>query len=132
MDMPVDLQHLNEHGIEGDLEVAAPTDDAAARQLAIRRIAIRRRFVREAVTSALGMILLMAVWATSEYHNAGGWPIHGFSQSSSIHDVWNLWIIYPVGGWLLILSSRAWYVLGGRPISEREIQRELTRQAARR
>ncbi|MFI5051357.1 MAG: hypothetical protein ACHQBP_00300 [Acidimicrobiales bacterium] len=130
--MPVDLQHLNEHGIEGDLEVAAPTDDAAARQLAIRRIAIRRRFVREAVTSALGMILLMAVWATSEYHNAGGWPIHGFSQSSSIHDVWNLWIIYPVGGWLLILSSRAWYVLGGRPISEREIQRELTRQAARR
>ena len=28
---------------------------------------------------------------------AGGWPTQGFSQSSGIPNVWNFWIIYPVG-----------------------------------
>jgi nucleotide-binding universal stress UspA family protein len=41
------------------------------------------------------MVLLTVIWALTEYHNAGGWPTQGFSQSSGIHDVWNSWIIYP-------------------------------------
>jgi hypothetical protein len=78
------------------------------------------------------MVLLVVIWATSEYHNAGGWPTHGFSQSSGIHDVWNLSIIYPVIAWLLILGGHGWFVYGRRPISESDIKREIERQSGRR
>ena len=67
--------------------------------------------------------------ALSEYHNACGWPTHGFSQSSGIHDVWNFWIIYPITGWLFIWAGRGWFVYMRKPISEREIKREIQRQA---
>lgn len=73
------------------------------------------------------MLVLVAIWAASEYHNAGGWPVHGFSQSSGIHDVWNWWIIYPLGAWLLITGVSAWITYGSKPISEDDIRREMGR-----
>jgi len=54
-----------------------------ARRQAIKQIERRRHFRVEIVAGAIGMTMLIAIWATSEYHNAGGWPTHGFSQSSS-------------------------------------------------
>ena len=104
----------------------------AIRRRAIRQLQRRRRFRVEAVASAIGMAVLVVIWALSEYHNAGGWPTNGFSQSSGIHDVWNFWIVYPVGAWILILAARAWSVYGGKPISEAEIQDEIKRQSGRR
>jgi hypothetical protein len=53
----------------------------------------------------VGMIVLTAIWAFSEYHNAGGWPTSGFSQSSGIPNVWNYWIIYPFIGWVLLTAA---------------------------
>ena len=47
------------------------------------------------------MILVVFIWATSEYHNAGGWPANGFGQSSGTPNVWNYWIIYPLIAWAL-------------------------------
>ncbi|MGP8064664.1 MAG: 2TM domain-containing protein [Acidimicrobiales bacterium] len=112
---------------------AAPADgDEFARRQAIKQIKRRRRFRIHAATTAIGMILLVVIWATSEYHNAGGWPTHGFSQSSGIHDVWNYWIVYPIIGLTLLLAGRGWSVYGQRSISEREIKRELDRQAGTR
>jgi hypothetical protein len=105
--------------------------DGAARERAIKQIERRRRFHIEAVVSALGMAILVALWALTEYHNAGGWPTSGFSQSSGIHDVWNYWIVYPVGAWLVILAARAWRVYGKKAISESEIKKEIERQAGR-
>ena len=64
-------------------------------------------------------------------HNAGGWPTQGFSQSSGIHDVWNYCIIYPLVAVGLIVAGRAWSVYGHRPISERDIRREMQRQSGR-
>jgi hypothetical protein len=52
------------------------------------------------------MVALVVIWATSECHNAGGWPVNGFSQSSGIHDAWNYGIIYPLGAGVL-LTARA-------------------------
>ena len=86
-------------------------------------------FASKVVSSFIGMIILVLIWAIAEYHNAGGWPTHGFSQSSGIHDVWNFWIIYPIIGWVLILAARAWSVYGNKPISESEIKREIERQS---
>jgi hypothetical protein len=110
-----------------------PTDsEEMARRQAIKQIERRRHFRIEAITSGIAMAILVLIWALGEYHNAGGWPTNGFSQSSGIHDVWNYWIVYPVGAWVLILSARAWSVYGHRPISEREIQSEMQRQAGSR
>ncbi|HLN16955.1 MAG TPA: 2TM domain-containing protein [Acidimicrobiales bacterium] len=117
---------------ETETEAGRPTEDDRRRQEAIKQIERRRHFRVELAASALAIVLLVVIWATSEYHNAGGWPTHGFSQSSGIHDVWNYWIVYPVVGILLILGARAWFVYGHRPISESEIQREVERQTQRR
>jgi hypothetical protein len=110
-------------------EVEAPPSPEHARQQAIKQIERRRHFHIEAVAGAVGMLVLVVIWATSEYHNAGGWPTKGFSQSSGIHDVWNFWIVYPVIAWALVLAARAWAVYGHKPISESEVQREIERQA---
>jgi hypothetical protein len=76
------------------------------------------------------MAILVIIWAFTEYRNAGGWPTHGFSQSSGIHDVWNFWIIYPAIAWVLITAGDAWRTYGRKPIPESEIQREVDRQAS--
>ena len=104
------------------------SDDQLARQKAIRQIERRRRFWLSTTWSAIGVAILVAIWAISEYHTAGGWPAHGFSQSSGIHEVWNFWIVYPLGAWLLIVAAHAWAVFGNKPISEGEINREIERQ----
>ena len=100
-----------------------------ARRQAIEQIERRRHFHFEMAASAVGMLILTAIWAMSEYHNAGGWPSDGFSESSGIPHVWNYWIIYPLIAWLLIMAARARAVYGHKPISEDEIRRELDRQS---
>ena len=121
------------HDSPTDHSPDAPADgDQLARQQAVRQIERRRRFRISAIWSAIGMMILVVIWAVSEYHNAGGWPVHGFSQSSGIHEVWNFWIVYPLGAWLLVLAAHGWFVYGNKPISESEIKREIERQAGSR
>ena len=118
------------HDSPTDHSPDAPAEgDQLARQQAIRQIERRRRFRISATWSAIAMVILVVIWAAVEYHNAGGWPVHGFSQSSGIPEVWNFWIVYPLGAWLLVLAARAWFVYGNKPISESEIKREIERQA---
>jgi hypothetical protein len=76
--------------------------------------------------------LVAVSWAFSEYHNAGGWPTSGFSESSGIPNVWNYWIIYPLIAWVLLTAANAWWVFGRKPISEAEIKHEMERQAGQR
>jgi 2TM domain len=108
----------------------APDQDPA-RQQAIKQIERRRHFHVELAAAAVGVVILVLIWATSEYHNAGGWPTNGFSQSSGIHDTWNYWIIYPLIAIALVVGARAWFVYGHgrRPITEKEIQREIERRS---
>ena len=101
------------------------------RQQAIKHIERRRHFRIHAAATAIGIFILVVIWALSEYHNAGGWPTGGFSQGSGTHDVWNFWIVYPVGGLVLILAARAWSVYRNKPITEHEIEREIERQAGK-
>ena len=90
-----------------DIDSNAPADsEQLARQEAVKQIERRRRFKISTAVSGVGMILLVAIWAIAEYHNAGGWPSNGFSQSSGIHDVWNFWIIYPLGAWVFLTAAR--------------------------
>jgi hypothetical protein len=125
------------HSISDDRQAAteqkpASDSDKRAREQAIRQIERRRRFWMRASLGTLGMILLVVIWAFSEYHNAGGWPTNGFSQSSGIHDVWNYWIIYPAIAWVLLTAADAWWVFGSKPISEAKIKREMERHGGQR
>ncbi|HTW10799.1 MAG TPA: 2TM domain-containing protein [Acidimicrobiales bacterium] len=125
--------HLSSYEVEhSEGSKAPPGTEELARKQAVKQIERRRHFRTHAVATAIGMFILIIIWAVSEYHNAGGWPTHGFSQSSGIHEVWNFWIVYPVGGLGLILAARAWSVYGDKPITEHEIEREVDRQLGRR
>ena len=127
------LDAITNRNREIDDSLASDDDESSARTLAIKQIRRRRSFHVELTVSGIAMALLVLIWATSEYHSAGGWPTQGFSQSSGIHDVWNFWIIYPVIGWILIMAGRAWSVYGrSEAISESEVEREIDRQAGRR
>jgi len=107
---------------------SSPTpDEEQLRQLAVKQIKRKRRFKRRAISCAAVSILLVIIWAASEYNNAGGWPTDGFSQSSSIPHVWNIWIIYPIVGLAIFLSIDAWNTFGRKPISESEIRHEMDR-----
>jgi hypothetical protein len=120
------------HGRPDGSDLAAPvTSKQLARQQAIRQIQHRRRFWARATISTLIMIVVTVSWAFSQYHTAGGWPVHGFTQSSwpVIPNVWNYWIIWPAMVWVLWIAGDAWWTFGRRPISESEIQREIDRQS---
>ncbi|MGA8724252.1 MAG: 2TM domain-containing protein [Acidimicrobiales bacterium] len=127
------LEDLRSSSEEEDEEEPSSQSDGEEqlRQQAIRRIGQRRHFHVELVVSGVAMFLLVLVWAASEYHDAGGWPTGGFSQSSGIPNVWNLWIVYPLVAWVLIMGARAWRVYRNRPISEGEIEREIERMRGR-
>lgn len=120
-----------QHVTSGDasvIDTRAPSDDERQlRELAVKQLERKRRFRMHAISYAVVCVVLIVIWAITEYHNAGGWPTSGFSQSSSIPHEWNIWIIYPVLGFGLILGIDAWNTFGRKPITEREIQREMDR-----
>jgi hypothetical protein len=120
-----DISHGPPTGSEPD---APASSEQLARQQAIRQIERRRRFWISTAMGTLAMALLVVIWAINEYHNAGGWPTQGFSQSSGIPNEWNYWIIYPFIAWVLGTAGYAWWVYGHRPISETEIKHEIERQ----
>ena len=127
------MLHDLSHDKAGESGAYAPgTGEQIARRQAIQQIERRRRFWFRATAGTVGMILLAAIWAIAEYHNAGGWPTSGFSQSSGIPNVWNYWIIYPAIAWVLATAADTWWVFGRRPISEDQIKHEMERQAGQR
>ncbi|MGZ4316181.1 MAG: 2TM domain-containing protein [Gaiellaceae bacterium] len=119
-------QQLGNGKIDTSIVVVPPAEDEEAlRELALEQIKAKRRFFQHAIGSAAATVLLVVIWAVSEYNNAGGWPSDGFSQSSSIPHVWNIWIIYPVVGIALLLGLNAWFTFGRKPVTEAEIKREI-------
>jgi hypothetical protein len=107
---------------------ASASTQQLARQQAIKQIKRRRRFWTGAMVSGIVMIILVIIWATSEYYFAGGWPTSGFSYMSSIHHVWNYSIIFPLVIWAALLAAWGRSVYRDKPISESEIDREVGRQ----
>ena len=105
----------------------APGDEAQLRELAIKQIERKRRFEMRAFTVSVVAVILLVIWAITEYHNAGGWPTSGFSQSSSIPHEWNSWIIYPIIGLALFVAIDWLQTYRRRPITQDEIRREMER-----
>jgi hypothetical protein len=84
-----------------------PTNEGEhVRELAVEQIERKRRLHVRAFGAGAVAVVLVIIWAVAEYHNAGGWPTNGFSQSSGIHHEWNSWIIDPVIALALGCSRR--------------------------
>jgi len=66
-------QVMNQRAEPGQPDAPA-AGDQLARQEAIKQIERGRRFRVRAIAGTVGMIVLAAIWAPTEYHNAGGWP----------------------------------------------------------
>jgi 2TM domain len=108
--------------------VASPEgDEEEVRKLAVEQIERKRRFQTRAFGAGAVAVLLVIIWAITEYHNAGGWPTSGFSQSSSIPHEWNSWIIYPIIGLSLFVAIDWLQTYRRRPITQDEIRREMER-----
>jgi len=101
--------------------------DAEVRELAVKQIERKRRFHARAFGAAAVSLMLVVIWAITEYNNAGGWPSNGFSQSSSIPHKWNSWIVYPLIAIALGVAIDAWHTYRRKPITEAEIRREMDR-----
>ena len=120
--------HQITNGRASVVDAGAPSDDELKlRKLAVKQLEAKRRFQMHAISYAGACVVLIVIWAITEYGNAGGWPTNGFSQSSSIPHEWNIWIIYPVLGLGLIVGIDAWTTFGRKPITESEIRREMDR-----
>ncbi len=125
--MPVEQLATHEPPVVDVTSPRATEDEQRTRELAIKQIERGRRFRKRAFSAALGSIVLVTIWAISEYNNAGGWPTQGFSQSSSIPHVWNVWIIYPLLAIGVAVAIDAWNTFRRKPITEGEIRREMDR-----
>ena len=97
-----------------------------ARQEAVKQARARRLFKISTASAAVGVTLLVPIWAVTEYRNAGGWPTRGFSQRSGVPGTWNMWIIYPFLAYALITAGHGWFVYGRTPIPGSEIEREIS------
>jgi hypothetical protein len=123
------MTNILDERAEGPGSPVASSTEQLAREQAIRQIERKRRYWISTAIATFGMLILAAIWAVTEYHNAGGWPTQGFSQSSGIHDVWNIWIIYPAIAWAFLTAAAGLGVYLRKPISESQIKREMDRQA---
>ena len=124
------MVHDLSHDKGTDTEPKAPAaSEQLARHQAIKQIERRRHFWLRATAGTLCMIILAVIWAFAEYHNAGGWPTNGFSQSSGIPNVWNYWIIYPAIAWVLLTAAGC--LVGLRPQADLRRPRSSVRWSAR-
>jgi hypothetical protein len=102
-------------------------DEEHVRELAVEQIERKRRFHTRAFGAGAVAVMLVIIWAITEYNNAHGWPTNGFSQSSSIYHTWNSWVIYPLIFLSLGVAIDAWRTYRHRPITEAQIRREMDR-----
>ena len=58
---------------------ASSDDDLQLRELAVKQLERKRRFWMHAISYAAACVVLIVIWAITEYSNAGGWPTNGCS-----------------------------------------------------
>jgi hypothetical protein len=109
-----------------DIGSDAPDDSKQpARQQAGKQDKARRLFKISTVSAAVGVTLLVPIWAATEYRKAGGWPTRGFSREVGCPRVWNMWIIYPFLAYALMTAGHGWFVYGRKPIPGSRSKREI-------
>ncbi len=69
-----------------DSSPTVPSDtEQLAREQAIEQIERKRRYWISTAISFVGLLIVVAIWAIGEYHNAGGWPTMRLGSSKAEH-----------------------------------------------
>ena len=89
------------------MEAASPDTENGLREQAITQLKKKRDFTTHLVIYVLVNSMLVGIWAVT-----GG-------------DFF--WPIFPILGWGIGLGANAWDVYGRKPISEGEIEQEISR-----
>ena len=89
------------------MEAASPKPEDALREQAIVQLKKKRDFTTHVVIYLLVNSMLVGIWAVTG------------------RDFF--WPIFPILGWGIGLGANAWDVYGRKPISEGEIQQEISR-----
>ncbi len=89
------------------MEAASPNTEDGLREQAITQLKKKRDFTTHLVIYVLVNSMLVGIWAVT-----GG-------------DFF--WPIFPILGWGIGLGANAWDVYGRKPISEGEIEQEISR-----
>jgi 2TM domain-containing protein len=89
------------------MEAASPNTDDALRERAIVRLKKKRDFATHVFVYVLVNAFLVGIWA--------------FTSGDFF------WPIFPILGWGIGLGANAWDVYGRKPISEGEIEQEMSR-----
>ena len=89
------------------MEATPPNAADSLREQAITRLKKKRDFATHVVVYVLVNAFLVAIWA--------------FTGSDFF------WPIFPILGWDIGLGANAWDVYGRKPISEGEIEQEMSR-----
>jgi hypothetical protein len=93
------------------MEAASPNTEDSLREQAIAQLRKKRDFITHLVIYLLVNSMLVGIWAVT-----GG-------------DFF--WPIFPILGWGIGVGANAWDVYGRKPISEGEIEQEMTRLRGR-
>jgi hypothetical protein len=95
----------------GDDEQVAivPDDEAALRQMAVKRLNEKRDFKTHLVVYVLVNLLLVVIYLVA----------------AAVSGEWFPWVLFPIFGWGIGLGVHAWTVYGRRAITEDELQREM-------
>ena len=89
------------------MEASSPDTEGGLREQAIVRLKKKRDFTTHVVIYVLVNAMLVGIWAVTG------------------RDFF--WPIFPILGWGIGLGANAWDVYGRKPISEGEIEREISR-----
>ncbi|MGZ4390514.1 MAG: 2TM domain-containing protein [Gaiellaceae bacterium] len=119
--------------IERKVETMSTQDrneDERLQEWARKRVKQGRSLKLRVAAFVLGMLILTPVWAVGEYLSAGGWP-QRLSPNDNPGD-WSPWIIWVALAWGFYVALSAVALHLHRPISDREVERELKRLTARR
>jgi len=93
------------------MEAASPDTENGLREQAITQLKKKRDFTTHLVIYVLVNSMLVGIWAVT-----GG-------------DFF--WPVFPILGWGIGLGANAWDVYGRKPISEGEIEQEISRLRGR-
>jgi len=93
------------------MEAASPNPENGLREQAITQLKKKRDFTTHLVIYVLVNSMLVGIWAVT-----GG-------------DFF--WPVFPILGWGIGLGANAWDVYGRKPISEGEIEQEISRLRGR-
>jgi hypothetical protein len=104
-------------------------DETRQQKWARKRVVQARRLRLRAAAFALAMLVLTPVWVVSQYLESGGWP-QRLSSNGNPGD-WSPWIVWVTLAWGFYVALTAIAMHYRRPVSDREIERELRRLTAR-